>query len=136
MSTADASDTEPYAAGTIFVTVMDDSPNTRVLEVLLSEHGNALPASDICRLSGLDRAAFDDCIEILRRWELVVADESADEPVYRLNTASDEAQHLANLVGHSLSISPIAKPAERLMTRCGPYRPKNANRCCSVLVRL
>lgn len=94
MSTADAADTEPYAAGTVFVTVMGDSPNTRVLEVLLSEHGNAVPVNDICRLSGLDRTAVDDCIEVFRRWGLVVTDEAADEPSYRLNTASDEAKHL------------------------------------------
>lgn len=96
-------DNETYADRTILVDILGQPSKVRILEVLLSEDGDDLNPSEICRLGGIGTSSFYDHIDTLRAWGLVERSRMVgNSPMFRLNTDSEAAQSLNEFVWHLL----------------------------------
>lgn len=94
-------DSEVYADGTILVDVLGQPSKVRILEVLMSEEGDDLNPSEICRLGGIGTSSFYDHIDTLQAWGLVEKSRMVgNSPMYRIDTDSEAARSLNEFVWH------------------------------------
>lgn len=85
-----------YADGTMFVDVLGNEAQIRILEVLLASPNTDYNISDIARLAGIECSTVYNHIDTLRRWDLVEKTRMAgNSPMYQINQDSDAAQSLA-----------------------------------------
>jgi DNA-binding transcriptional ArsR family regulator len=87
---------DAYADGTAFVNVLGDPPKAKILATLLGDHTQDLTASDIARLSGIDRTTFYNHIDTLLDYGLIkITREAGNSKMYQINEDSAPAQALA-----------------------------------------
>lgn len=80
---------EPFAEGLPFTDVFGQHPKTKILGAMLNESDSSLTnfsANEITRITGIDRETFDEHIDDLLAYEIVVeAGEMNDSTMYDLN---------------------------------------------------
>lgn len=87
---------ETYAEGTVFVDVLGDPSKVKILATMLGDHRQDLTASDIARMSGIDRTTFYNHIETLLDYGLIkITREAGNSKMYQINKDSEPAQALA-----------------------------------------
>lgn len=87
---------DSYADGTAFVNVLGDPPKAKILATMLGDHRQDLTASDIARMSGIDRTTFYNHIESLLDYGLIkITREVGNSKMYQINKDSEPAQALA-----------------------------------------
>lgn len=95
MATKEITD-DAYADGTYFVDVLGDPSKVKILATMLGDHTQDLTASDIARMSGIDRTTFYDHIDTLLDYGLVkITREAGNSKMYQINKDSEPAQALA-----------------------------------------
>lgn len=87
---------EAYADGTAFVNVLGDRPKAKILATMLGDHRQDLTASDIARMSGIDRTTFYGHIDTLLDYGLIkITRNAGNSKMYQINKDSEPAQALA-----------------------------------------
>lgn len=87
---------DAYAEGTYLVDILGDPSKVKILATMLGDHNQDLTASDIARMSGIDRTTFYDHIETILDYGLVkIIREAGNSKMYKINKDSEAAQALA-----------------------------------------
>lgn len=88
---------DAYADGTYFVNVLGDPSKVKILATMLGDHTQDLTASDIARMSGIDRTTFYDHIDVLLDYGLIkITRKAGNSKMYKINKDSEPAQALAD----------------------------------------
>lgn len=87
---------DAYAEGTYLVDILGDPSKVKILATMLGDYNQDLTASDIARMSGIDRTTFYDHIEKILDYGLVkITREVGNSKMYQINKDSEAAQALA-----------------------------------------
>lgn len=92
----DSINDDAYAEGTVFVNVLGNPSKVKIMATMLGDHTQDLTASDIARMSGIDRTTFYDHIDTLLNYGLIkITREAGNSKMYQINKDSEPAQALA-----------------------------------------
>lgn len=110
---------DAYAEGTYLVDVLGDPSKVKILATMLGDHKQDLTASDISRISGIDRTTFYEHIDALLDYGLLkITREAGNSKLYQINKDSEPAKALAKFEWDLLdTLDEDGKPDARIDER-------------------